>query len=561
MLNLELEAAILISPASLPNVRLTGDKLSGFSIEKGVSVQASMQFPEDCSSDAFCAVAQSLIGEDAQLSLQGTIASITSFTLFAGVSNINLGGGIVMSEAGVEIHDGVMNSVGIVGAVDLSNPDITLAARIALGTSGVMLEMTMSGCWVNAFGASWLTICSLQSSVAMIPGLTLTGLALGGEVHIGDEICGTTLVATGFVGIDILTPSQNYYYVNIQGSTTVGTILDAFCIDISVPAPLAESGFPRGFISSFSLAGVELPHVPLSIPLGYRLNGTLNILGLEASADVTIGLPDGIQFAVSLPPINVGGLLRMYASSSDQSQGPFLNADITLLPTPNVDIQASGYVSVLGITLETTLTITNTEYIFDIQGKMLNLFDASLHISASYGNIEQATFQVQGSFTNNLYDVIEDLIKDGLNIAGQAASAAFDAAKAELDRLNGALNGAKNALQAGRDELDRAQGAFDAAVAEVRRLENEVNSICSIRSCGSGEIIIWECCVCGCDMCDFLLQSVSDALMELPAVLLHGEAVCSAALNGMAAVLGYLIQPVKQQMLVARPSKRPSYYH
>ena len=149
MLNLDLEAAILISPASLPNVRLTGDKLSGFSIEKGVSVQASMQFPEDCSSDAFCAVAQSLLGEDAQLSLQGTIASTTSFTLFAGVSNINLGGGIVMSEAGVEIHDGVMNSVGIVGAVDLSNPDIILAARIALGTSGVMLEMTMSGCWVN----------------------------------------------------------------------------------------------------------------------------------------------------------------------------------------------------------------------------------------------------------------------------------------------------------------------------------------------------------------------------------------------------------------------------
>ena len=125
--------------------------------------------------------------------------------------------------------------------------------------------------------------------------------------------------------------------------------------------------FPHVFISSFSLAGVELPHVPLSIPQGYRLNETLNILGLEASADVTIDLPNGIDFAVALPPIDVGGLLQMSVSSSDQSQGPFLTAVITLLPTPNVNIEARGYLSVLGISLETTLTITNTQYIFNIQ--------------------------------------------------------------------------------------------------------------------------------------------------------------------------------------------------
>ena len=184
LLNQNLEAALLTSPATLPNVRLTGDKLSGFSVTRGVSLQANMQFPQDCSSDAFCAVAQFLLGSDAQLNLQGTIASATSFSLVAGVSNINLGRGIVMSQAGLEIRGGALNSVGIVGAVDLSNPDITLAARVFLSTSGVVLEMTMSGCWENAFGANWLEICNIQSSVAMVPGVTLTGLALGGEVHI-----------------------------------------------------------------------------------------------------------------------------------------------------------------------------------------------------------------------------------------------------------------------------------------------------------------------------------------------------------------------------------------
>ena len=473
---------------TLPNVHLTGDKLNGFSITKGLSVQANMKFPPRCSSDAFCAVAQFLLGADAQLNLQGTIASTTSFSLFAGVSNINLGGGIVMSQAGVEIKGGTTNSIGIVGAVDLSNPDIILAARVFLSTSGVVLEMTMSGCWENAFGASWLDICSLQASVGMIPGVTLTSLALGGEVHIGDDTCGTPLVATGFVGTDVITPTNNYYYVNIQGSTTVATILSAFCININVPAPLAQSGFPRGFISSFSLAGVELPHVPLSIPQGYRLNGTLNILGLEASADVTIGLPNGIDFAVALPPIHIGGeLLQMFASSSDRSRGPFLTADIDLLPTPSVNIHATGYLSVLGISVDTTMKITNSQYMFDIQGSMLGLFTANLHIAASYGNINDATFRVRGSFTNNLYSVIENEIRSVLQGAANEASEAFNEAQSGLNNARDVLNNANSELERGQDEVRRAQAAFDTAVNEVANQRNRLDSVCSTRSCGTGK--------------------------------------------------------------------------
>ena len=499
ILNQNLEMALLISPVTLPNVQLTGDRLSGFSIKKGITVEAIMQFPPNCSSDALCAVAQSLLGANARLNLEGTIASTTSYTIFAGVSNINLGSGIIMSEAGFEIHGGTNNRVGIVGVIDLSNPDITLAARVFLSTSGVVLEMTMSGCWENAFGASWLDICSIQASVAMIPGVTLTGLALGGEVHIGDESCGTPLVATGFVGIDAITPTNNYYYVNIQRATTIGTILSAFCINTSIPAPLAQSGFSRGFISSFSLAGVELPHVPLSIPQGYRLNGTLNILGLEASADVTIGLPNGIDFAIALPPIRIGGqLLQMYASSSDRSRGPFLTADIDLLPTPSVNIYATGYLSVLGISVDTRMTITNTQYQFDIQGNMLGLFSANLHISASYGNINDASFRVRGSFTNNLYSVIESEIRNVLQGAADAASVAFNDAQAGLNSARDALNSANSELERGRADVRNAQAAFDNAGREVRDLRNRLDSVCSTRSCGSGKYmhIYYNCCSC-----------------------------------------------------------------
>ena len=477
LLNQNLDVALLISPSTLPNVQLTGDSLSTFSITRGVSVQASMQFPADCSSDSFCAVAQSLLGANAQLSLRGTIASTTSFSLFAGVSNINLGNGVVMSEAGVEIRAGTVTSVGIVGEVDLSNPDITLAARVFLSTSGVVLEMTMSGCWENAFGASFLDVCHLLASVAMAPGVTVTAFAFGGEIHLGDDTCGTPLVATGFVGIDAVTPTQNYYYANFPGSTTIATILRALCVSGHIPAPLAQSGFPRGFTSSFSLVGVELPHVPLSIPLGYRLNGTLNILGLEGSADVTIGLPNGIDIAVALPPIQIGGeLLQMFASSSDRSRGPNLATNINLLPTPNVNIQLSGHVRVLGISVDTTVAITDTQYLFRIQGIMLGLFMSNLQITAPYGNIRDASFRVNGTFTSSLYDTIENEIRTVFQGASQLASGALDAAQELLRGATSTLNSARSNLERGRDEVRQAQNA----------LNNAQESACSIRQCGSG---------------------------------------------------------------------------
>ena len=562
ILSQDLEAAILISPVTLPNVHLTG-KLSRFSVTKGLSVQANMKFPPRCSSDAFCAVALSLLGADTRLNLQGSIASANSFKLFAGVSNIKLGRGIVMSKAGFEIQGGTINSIGIVGAVDLSNPDIILAARVFLSTSGVVLEMTMSGCWKNAFGAGWLDICSLQSSVAMIPGVTLTGLALGGKVHIGYKTCsrGTRLVATGFVGIDVITPTNNYYYANLKRSTTIATILRAFCIRINVPAPLAQSGFPRGFISSFSVAGVDLPHVPLSIPQGYRFKGTLNILGLVASADVTIGLPNGIDFAVALPPINVRGLLRMSISGSDKSRGPFMKAVIRLLPTRYVNIEARGYLSVLGISRQTTLAITNTQYVFNIQGKMLHLFDAKLRIAASYGNIQRARFQVQGSFTNNLYNTLENRIKSSLKSAGQKASSRFEAARRKLDRVRGTLNNAESALRAGQKRVNDAHNAFYAAIAKVRRLRNRVNSVCRTRSCGSSKHKLYLKSYLSDLFYIFLsqqLESVLNVLKVLHAVTECGEDVFVFVQSLETAVNMYLMQHAMQQMLLATASKRPS---
>ena len=131
----------------------------------------------------------------------------------------------------------------------------------------------------------------------------------------------------------------------------MGTLLQAFCIRFRLPRPLADSGFPKGFLSSFSPIGKELPKAGISIPAGYRLKGTIIILGLEAHADVSISLLKGVRMNLGLPPLIIArGLLQMYESSTDWSRGTHsLKVLVTAISRPKVDIHGSGFVSVLGI--------------------------------------------------------------------------------------------------------------------------------------------------------------------------------------------------------------------
>ena len=487
ILNQELEAAILISPVTLPGVNLVGSKLSGFSINKGVSFQAVMQWPPGCSSDAFCAVAQSALGADAKFSLQGTIANARSFILTAAVTNVRLGS-VVLANAGLKVTVGNQAEVGIFGSVKLTNPAIILTGAIRVGTRGVVLEMMMSGCWEQAFGADWLTVCNLQISVSLKPGVPLAGFAFGGEIKLGNPSCGNQIQASGFIGIDPLSPQENYYYVNIPGEFTIRSALQAFCVNVNLPKPVADSGFPEGFLSSFSLFGKELPHAGISIPPGFRLKGTFNILGLRASVDATLSLPKGIKMAVSLPPLNLAGnLLSMYASSRDKARGPYLVVDITLLPRPSVFVEASGYVSVLGISAEAKLRITNTEYLYSISGRFLGLFEANLEITASYGDIRSASFRVRGSFKNDLFTRIADLVDNAIKKSAEEATRAISAAQKKVENAKGAFDAANRKITAAQDSVRSKNADFDAAIRALRNAENDVRRLCTPPNCGKGK--------------------------------------------------------------------------
>ena len=490
ILNQELDTSLLISPVSLPGVRLYGSKLKNMNIVKGVSIIAALRWPPNCAQDKFCADAQRVLGRNAQFSLQATIESASSFTLSAGVSDVRLGAGVVLQRAALQVMVGRETSYGIEGSIHLKKIGIILSAGLRVGSRGVVLQGNMQGCWKKAFGVKWLSICNLHLLIAIQPTVTLVGaLEIGGEVRIGNPSClSRPLIAKGYVGVDQLSPINNFYYVELKNKVPMGTLLHAFCIRFRLPRPLADSGFPKGFLSSFSPIGKELPKAGICIPAGYRLKGTINILGLEAHADVTISLPNGVRMNVALSPLKIaGGLLQMYASRKDQSRGPFLKVFVTAYPHPKVDIHASRFVSVLGIQAEAMLRITNTQYEYRIAGKFLHLFQASLHITANYGNIKRAGFRVRGDLRNDFFAIIRRKIQKGLQSSSRAATRAIDKAKQKVNSKKVVFDRAIGKLRSAQHRVNRARGAFNRAMNKLRSWERKVRRLCRIRHCGSGE--------------------------------------------------------------------------
>ena len=132
------------------------------------------------------------------------------------------------------------------------------------------------------------------------------------------------------------------------------------------------------------------------------------------------------------------------------------------------------------------MRITNDFYELSFSGCMLGLFEADFFLSASYGPFSSPSFQVRGSFKSDLFSQLEDLIEDVMEETANIASKAVDEAQSFLNGRVSDLRSAESAFRSAQNEVDNAEGIFDDAVREVNRLQDQLDGVCSTRSCSSG---------------------------------------------------------------------------
>ena len=466
---------------------LSVPEFKGIEVSEGVSVSTKVGWPSSCGSDVFCRFMKILLG-GGTLTLQGTFNNARYFSIRAGVSDVNMGGGVVLKRAGVEFVGGVEQSVGLVGSIQLKSPPVTLNAAIRLTPSGVQLQGSMSGCWYKAFGNPYLAICRLLLEMTLAP-ITppITGLEFGGRVEIGKRDCskGKLLTAEAYVGINSLDVKENYFYADI-GVLTFQRFFDAFCLDVSLPKALGDSGFPKGLKTSFSLLGKELPHAGIKIPIGFRFKGTLNILGLSAMADINIQ-PSRLKVYAEVSPVNIFGIFKMYRSRNEKKKGPFFHIDISPT-TKSLLVNMSGFVEVLGISRGGHLLISKTKYELFIEGPLLGIFRASLRITAKYSkNIRDAYFEVEGQFHNDLFDRIIRGVSGALKKSADEADKHISAAQDKVNAAKAKVDDVINKLEQVKRRVDNKKRVFDVAIGKMEAARRKLNSVCRIKSCGSGK--------------------------------------------------------------------------
>jgi hypothetical protein len=481
LLDQSLQCAIVISPKTMDGVALEGEVLSSIPIQRGLSIVGLFSFPDDCVGDDFCEFMKAALGTGATMQLRSTISSLKQFTFAATVNDIRLGEELLLTNAGLEFMIGVETSIGLVASLRLISPPITFQGAIRMGLQGLELEMAMVGIWEQAFGIEWLAFGNALLAIALKPGVPVVGFAIGGELRLGKLNTGKEIIMAVYLGIDPVMPRRNYFYGSVN-KASLGALLDAFEWSVDLPKVLRESGFPNGLLVSFAYDHIEVPgHV---IPAGFRLNGTLNILGFTVTCDIIIDIPRRIKIDIHASPLNLaGGLLKLYKSRDQSSLGPMFYADIKIVP-PSVEVKASGYASlVYGIVeCETTLEISNTEFQLRMSGRFF-LFDAELRVYANYGSLESAAFQVYGKLSTAWMEELEKRVVNAIDEAQKAATAKISEAQGKVNSAQSSYDAAVRTLQQKQRDVENKNKDFDRAIANLQKKQNNVHRLCRLRTC------------------------------------------------------------------------------
>ena len=105
-------------------------------------------------------------------------------------------------------------------------------------------------------------------------------LAFEGELQLGppttrskrEVSSGKKITAKAAVGIDVVNPTNNYFYAEVS-KFTITAIVEAFELKVKLPKALMDTGFPDGVLVSFTSALKGK-----SLLLGSYANSTLCIL-------------------------------------------------------------------------------------------------------------------------------------------------------------------------------------------------------------------------------------------------------------------------------------------
>ena len=450
LLDQTMKTGFIVATRTMDGVALPGPTLSQISVSKGIALAAV--FGLDGCDDVMCKFLGAALGASASFQLSGTVESAESFSLSAGVADVALGSGVTITKAALEFEISAASSVGLACNLVIDKPPLLFSGALRASAVGTLqLEVKMIGVWERAFGLDWLAFGNGVLSLDVAPGAVVTAFAVGGEIRIGKLNSGKEVIAAVYVGINTINLNKNYYYGSIQHAS-IGNILDAFGVSVNLPKVLSESGFPDGLESSFAYEEIEVPG--RVIEKGFKLNGTMNLLGFELTALIEIDFPTRYLIDVSMDPLNIAsGAVQIYRSAKDTKRGPRFHADLS---PSSVNVKITGYANLFfGVVKnEADLEISDEKFLIYMSGVNFFLFKATFTVAASYGSLSAASFRVAGELSTEWMTSLEKKAQDVIEESADEATEAIGKAKKKVKKAQDDLDDAKSDLTAAQRKVD-----------------------------------------------------------------------------------------------------------
>ena len=446
----------------------------------GVFLVTSFKFPSDCKDDTGCKVFKRLIGSSGQIVLKGHLFISDVYISASIPTEIQIFESVNITDVGLELHGGLpLSSFGITGTLKLPSPPLTFKGSFGISTSGVFLEMSMTGLWKKPFMIPIVAIGDLHFKTAIfLPLMPITVLEIGGRAMIGDidNSNAKPLNASVYVGIHLVSFPESFFYGSIS-ALTLPSILDAFGHSFNLPKPLEDIGFPKGLNVSCALKTKILPN-GVTIVRGFFLQGMIKILFFEVHSDIILNL-NGIWINMSVSPFSIANGLIEIKGRSDTS-GPRILVDVGWNP-PRAFINIEGSIKVLGIQFTTNMTISNKGASFFVSGSLLNLVEAELNITTQNFDLKSAHFHVSGLFRQSLLQKLHSEVTDVINRINDAKKA-FDKAadkiasfKSKVDSQKAICDSAIKNLETKKNFFEDKKKIFDSAVKKLKEAQDNLS--------------------------------------------------------------------------------------
>ena len=416
------------------------------------------------------------LGDNAALQLAVTLGD-SVFNGFIGIADFQVSSRIAFTQAGVSIKIDAKTpeptiSIGATMKLLVKDYFLTFTGALIFKPIDVGMSFTMKGVWINAFGLDRVYFGNLLLSGAISYAGVPSEFVVGAEIAVGLQCYdvqtfqgnGYCLRAQGYVGIDIVDPNNNYFYLQVS-TLSLDVIMRAFLgskTEQTIPIPEMLNNalqFPQGLQLSYSLLDKDLVNV--RIRAGYVMIGQISVFGATATCNIQIlTLAKKISAYLAISPINFGNVLTLNGDSP--ASGPYMNITAVLFP-PVLNVQMAAKVTVLGISASVQVVILLERLYFYISGPLLfGALTADLSVELTNANFKAFNFGISANIKMN--QEMLDLIQFVTNAVSQS------------------LNAAKNKVDNGQSEVNKATSNVAAKRAEICA---DVQAKCQRQNCAT----------------------------------------------------------------------------